>query len=65
MTFVSSGERYLKVKQKELTVLPGEVVKIQLKFKPVDEPQVKKLSLTTIVNGQPGQVYDFEVTYAN
>lgn len=64
LEFISSDERFLKVKHKSLTVLPGEVAKLQLKFKPVDEPVVKQLTLQTVANGQPGQVYEFEVTYA-
>lgn len=63
--FDSSDTHYLKVKKHEVTVLPGEAVRADVKFKKVKEPGTRKLVLTVRVDERQGPVYEFDVTYGN
>jgi len=55
----------LKVKKQEVTVLPGEGVRVDVKFKKVKEAGTHRLALDVMVDGKQGPVYEFEATYGN
>lgn len=63
--FVTIRPDLLKVKPKSVELRAGESVKVRLVFKPVSESGAETLLVKTVVNGEEGQVYQFEVTYAN
>lgn len=63
--FLSSDKQLLKVKKQEVTVLPGEGVRVDVKFKKVKEAGTHRLALDVMVDGKQGPVYEFEATYGN
>lgn len=63
--FLSSDKQFLKVKKPEVTVLPGEAMRVDVKFKKVKEPGTHRLALDVLVDGKQGPVYEFEATYGN